>query len=83
MLKVKEDVLMMFARFRKPKGLCEFECGWVMMDTDAAVRLCNRAAKCLAYGAFNWIELCKEHSSLLVPRTHRRKRWFNRIGLIN
>jgi hypothetical protein len=80
MLKARNIAQRMFARFQRSKGLCEFECGWECSDYDCAVRLCNRAAQCLEHGLFNTIELCKEHSKLLVPRTHRRKSMFNLIG---
>jgi hypothetical protein len=80
MLRVKNTVQRMFAKFQRNNGLCEYECGWECSNYDCAVRLCNRAAKCLRAGAFNTVELCKEHSSILVPRTHRRKSMFNLIG---
>jgi hypothetical protein len=80
MLTVNNIVRTMFAKFQRNKGLCEYELGWECSDWDCAVRLCNRAADCLRQGAFNTIELCKEHSSVLVPRTHRRKSMFNLIG---
>jgi hypothetical protein len=80
MVKAKEVVPTMFARFRKAKGLCEFECGWQCTDFDCAVKLCMAPARLMEQGLFNCIELCKEHSSILVPRSHRRKSMFNLIG---
>jgi len=78
MLKAKEDVRMMFARFQRGKivGLCELELGMGCTDYDCAMMLCNKPARLVIGGLFadSDRELCDEHFKIVHTSWKHRKR---------